>query len=695
MKKGAGKKPDVAPLRRRAEDRLKDKKPETGPIPDEIDQKKLIHELQVHQIELEMQNEELNRAREEVEEVLAKYTDLYDFAPVGYLTFDEKGLISELNLAAAQLLGIERTFLFDKPFSSFIQREFQDRFYFHLQEVLESSVEQTCELVLKKKDSASFDAQLESITLQAKGHRLVRSVLTNITAHKHEEETIRHLASFPMLNPHPIMEVNTSNELTYCNPAAYKMLKDLGMDKADYSALLPEDLGAILHNWDKKTASNLAREVIIRDKVLGETIQFVPGSKVVRIYARDITERKKNQDRVARLAKLYVVLSRINEIIVRGHDEAPLFRDVCHILAEEGGFPLIWIGMAKEQDVVPVASFGPATDYLREIKVEVSGKLGKGPTGTCIRENRAVINDDFSTNPAVSPWYNTASKYGFHASAAFPLRRQGKAVGAFTIYAFEPNSFDAEQVGLLESLSADISYALDVLEQERLRMQSEKELVRAKEEWERTFASVPDMIAILDNRHRVLRVNEAMAQHLGVSAEVCIGLSCYKAVHGLNAPPAFCPHSRTMKDGKLHIEDIHEERLGGDFEVTTTPIHNSQGTIIGSVHVAHDVTERKRTEEKLRLEHERLEMAQRAAGAGTWDWDTTSGRLEWSPQLFELFGLDPQEKVSSLDTWNSILHPDDKDTANMQIDKPCRSMRRWPASTELYSPTNRYGELVL
>ena len=364
-----------------------------------------------------------------------------------------------------------------------------------------------------------------------------------------------------------------------------------------------------------------------------------------------------------------MVLSRINEIIVRGHDEAPLFRDVCHILAEEGGFPLIWIGMAKEQDVVPVASFGPATDYLREIKVEVSGKLGKGPTGTCIRENRAVINDDFSTNPAVSPWYNTASKYGFHASAAFPLRRQGKAVGAFTIYAFEPNSFDAEQVGLLESLSADISYALDVLEQERLRMQSEKELVRAKEEWERTFASVPDMIAILDNRHRVLRVNEAMAQHLGVSAEVCIGLSCYKAVHGLNAPPAFCPHSRTMKDGKLHIEDIHEERLGGDFEVTTTPIHNSQGTIIGSVHVAHDVTERKRTEEKLRLEHERLEMAQRAAGAGTWDWDTTSGRLEWSPQLFELFGLDPQEKVSSLDTWNSILHPDDKDMANMQIEQ--------------------------
>ena len=122
-----------------------------------------------------MQNEELKRAREEVEEVLAKYTDLYDFAPVGYLTFDEKGLISELNLTAAQLLGIERSFLVNKPFSSFIQREFQDRFYLHLQEVLESPAKQTCELVLKKKDGTSFDAQLESVAAKAAGRKVVRA----------------------------------------------------------------------------------------------------------------------------------------------------------------------------------------------------------------------------------------------------------------------------------------------------------------------------------------------------------------------------------------------------------------------------------------------------------------------------------------------------------------------------------------
>lgn len=191
MKKGTGKKPDVPPLRRRAEGRLGEKRPEVGFIPAGTDLKKLIHELQVHQIELEMQNEELNRARGEAEEVLAKYTDLYDFAPVGYLTFDEKGLITEANLTAAQHLGIERSFLINKPFSSFIHREHQDRFYLSMQDVLNSPEKQTCEVVLKKKDDTAFDAQLESIAVKADGHKAVRAVLTDITERKRTEEAVQ------------------------------------------------------------------------------------------------------------------------------------------------------------------------------------------------------------------------------------------------------------------------------------------------------------------------------------------------------------------------------------------------------------------------------------------------------------------------------------------------------------------------
>lgn len=131
------------------------------------------------------------------------------------------------------------------------------------------------------------------------------------------------------------------------------------------------------------------------------------------------------------------------------------------------------------------------------------------------------------------------------------------------------------------------------------RKQSEMAILKAKEEWELTFDSVPDLIAILDCRHRIVRANKAMAELLGLSPEQCVGLHCYEAIHGLGVPPGFCPHSLTCQDGKEHIADVHEPRLGGDFLVSTTSIHDKQGLITGSIHVARDITTRKQAEEDL------------------------------------------------------------------------------------------------
>ena len=139
------------------------------------------------------------------------------------------------------------------------------------------------------------------------------------------------------------------------------------------------------------------------------------------------------------------------------------------------------------------------------------------------------------------------------------------------------------------------------------RRKAEEKLFRAKEEWERTFASVPDMVTIIDGEHRILRVNEAMARRLGRKSEECVGLLCFEAVHGLSEPPDFCPHSRTLKDSRQHVEEVHEERLGGDFLVSTTPLHDERGQMIGTVHVAHDITERKRAEEALKKTYDELE----------------------------------------------------------------------------------------
>ncbi len=106
-------------------------------------------------------------------------------------------------------------------------------------------------------------------------------------------------------------------------------------------------------------------------------------------------------------------------------------------------------------------------------------------------------------------------------------------------------------------------------------------------------------IAILDNSHKIVRANRAMAEQLGVKPEQAIGLSCYKCVHGTELPPEFCPHAKTLEDGKEHVAEVHEPRLGGDFIVSTTPIRDEQGRVTGSVHVARNITERKKAEREI------------------------------------------------------------------------------------------------
>lgn len=162
----------------------------------------------------------------------------------------------------------------------------------------------------------------------------------------------------------------------------------------------------------------------------------------------------------------------------------------------------------------------------------------------------------------------------------------------------EPEFFEGAYVpkrgptGQTEGL---IGYCRNITEHKRV----EESIIRAKEEWERTFDTIPDLITILDKEHRVVRVNQAMAKRLRLAPDQCIGARCYEVVHGLSCPPEFCPHVHTCLDGGEHKAEIHETILGGDFLVSTTPLYDSKGQLIGSVHVARDITERKAAEDQL------------------------------------------------------------------------------------------------
>src|SRR5208283_845325 len=135
MKEGNGKEANVPDLRLRAEKRLAEARTSKGPHPKKEDTSKLIHELQVHQIELEMQNEEIMQARTEIEVSLEKYSDLYDFAPVGYFTLTDEGIIREVNLTGTALLGEDRSRLINRRFGLFISVETQPVFFAFLKKV--------------------------------------------------------------------------------------------------------------------------------------------------------------------------------------------------------------------------------------------------------------------------------------------------------------------------------------------------------------------------------------------------------------------------------------------------------------------------------------------------------------------------------------------------------------------------------
>jgi two-component system, chemotaxis family, CheB/CheR fusion protein len=328
----------------------------------------------------------------------------------------------------------------------------------------------------------------------------------------------------------------------------------------------------------------------------------------VAIVFENITERKLQESRISGLSRLYAVLSRVNETIVRARDEQSLFDEVCSIVSSVGGFPLVWIGFVKEGQVVPVASCGTATSYLSHIRVDVEGPFSQGPTGTCIREGRPVINADFQTNVRTTPWREQAQIHNLQASASFPIRRGGEAIGAFTIYASESNAFDDEQVNLLDSLAADVSYALDAFAQETLRVQADDALRRSEERFHSMFSRHRAIMLLIDPVTGVIvDANDAASRFYGYLPEDL----CKMNIGDINQLPpeeVDLQRQKAARDAQDHFVFPHRRADGVIrwVEVYSTPFEAGGRTLLFSV--IHDITERRRAEEALRHTHEELEQ---------------------------------------------------------------------------------------
>ena len=315
-KKPTEKSTDAADLRRRAQARLQSQTPPPKVRGSTEELQRFVQELQVHQIELEMQNEELREARARLEASVALYTDFYDFAPVGYFTLELKGEITRTNLPGARLFGHDRAALLGRRFAEFISEADRHAFNLHLQQVFAGQLQQTCDVGIGCNGEPGRFAHLET-TLGPDGQEC-RIVAMDITQQRRDHEalraeTIRRRSLFEQ-SPDGIVIIDPQTaRFVEFNTAAHRQL---GYSRQEFARLSISDLearetqegikarianviqkGRLDFETLQRTREGEVRNVHVRDQVVN-----VDGQQLFQSNWRDITEHKRAEEALERYA---------------------------------------------------------------------------------------------------------------------------------------------------------------------------------------------------------------------------------------------------------------------------------------------------------------------------------------------------------------------------------------------------------
>jgi PAS domain S-box-containing protein len=248
---------DSAELRRRAELRLSGQRTKPARNQPPADNQRQFHELEVHQIELEMQNVELQKARNELEVALENYTDLYDFAPVGYFSVEESGVILEANLTSAALLGLERSRLINRRLPLLVSPTSRPDFLAFLKKVFSAPTNQVCEALLRKENGGTFWASFQATSaVSLKGTRKwCRVAVSDIAVRKQAEELLRqNEAMFSALitqAPIGVYVVDDRMCMHQVNPKALPVFREV-------HPLIGRDFSEIIHTlWPGRVADQI------------------------------------------------------------------------------------------------------------------------------------------------------------------------------------------------------------------------------------------------------------------------------------------------------------------------------------------------------------------------------------------------------------------------------------------------------
>ena len=309
-----------------------------------------------------------------------------------------------------------------------------------------------------------------------------------------------------------------------------------------------------------------------------------------------------SESKLERLNRVYAAWTRSNEILVRETDEQALLQRICRTMAECVPFKLVWIGMTGADGWVQVAAASDLQSiYLREhakISVDADKPEGRVPMGITIREGIPQILNNFLSPDNLLPWRAAAEAEQFRSVAAFPLRRNGRCVGALGYYSTEPNFFEHDVVTLMRGLADDVSFALDGFDHEQRRREVEAQLMLAS----RVFENSMDGIIITDAERNIISVNPGFTEITGYSTKEVLGKNPRMLSSGQQSQQFYQAMWASLNTTGSWRGEIRNRRKNGEFYpewLTISRVLDEAGRVSNYIGVFTDISERKSAEARI------------------------------------------------------------------------------------------------
>lgn len=328
--------------------------------------------------------------------------------------------------------------------------------------------------------------------------------------------------------------------------------------------------------------------------------RIYPTKDGLSVFFQDITDRKKTHQQLINLNRTYSFISQINKKIFRIQSAELIYRKTCEIAVKYGDFRMAWIGLfdSKTGDVIPFCHSGFENGYLSELKkIQVKdNRSGNGPTASSVKTGRYFVSKDIEKDAFMKMWRKPALERGYRSSIALPIRSYGKILGALNLYSDTPDFFNTKEIELLNEVANDISFALEAVETERKRKDTELKLKEHEVFLNSVIENLPNMLFIKSASDlKFIHFNKAGEKLLGYRKKDLIGKSDYD-FFSKNQADFFTGIDRNvLEQGKsldIPREEINTKRGTRIIHTKKVPLKDSRGKPLYLMGVSEDVTDK-------------------------------------------------------------------------------------------------------